>query len=182
MRPSRRSPNLASPSRDFPAVITLSLLLVLLGGCASSAVQKRIGQNAAFFESLPAETQRRLQAGLIAEGDPAAAVTIALGRPSSLEKSPDGNSAETWIYRNYLPPAKSGEASPGSAPPTGGAAARATGFGGGGPPSDLETHGALRETGRTGPARENSDGVDRRLGTLRVNLDDGHVRSVQFTR
>lgn len=88
--------------KPFPVLFSgVALAAALLaGGC--STFQTRVREKSATYESLPPETQERLQRGTIGLGDTQDMVYIALGHPDEKRQitTPDGEQ-ETWIYRSY---------------------------------------------------------------------------------
>jgi len=76
----------------------IGLTFVLLAGC--STINSRIKANAAYFDTLPIETQEKLRKGIVEVGDTTDMVYIAMGAPS--EKHSTRSTArdrETWIYK-----------------------------------------------------------------------------------
>ena len=76
----------------------IGLTFVLLAGC--STINSRIKANAAYFDTLPIETQEKLRKGIVEVGDTTDMVYIAMGAPS--EKRSTRSTArdrETWIYK-----------------------------------------------------------------------------------
>jgi hypothetical protein len=88
--------------KSFPVLFSgVALAMALLaGGC--STFQSRVREKSATYESLPPETQQRLQRGRIDLGDTQDMVYIALGHPDEKRQitTPDG-AQQTWIYRSY---------------------------------------------------------------------------------
>ncbi len=74
--------------------------ILLSAGCAS--FESRTEEKSTVFDSLPPETQQRLQDGEIHLGDTPDMVYIALGEPSGKRSSvsADGEKS-TWIYATY---------------------------------------------------------------------------------
>jgi len=76
----------------------IGLALVLLAGC--STINSRIKDNAAYFDSLPLESQERIRKGIVEVGDTADMVFIAMGAPSEKRSSRSAaRDVETWIYK-----------------------------------------------------------------------------------
>lgn len=82
------------------ASLLLCLVLLALAGC--STVQSRIEEKAAVFNTLPPETQARLQQGLIDIGYTPDMVYIAMGRADRvIERSSSAGRETVWIYNSY---------------------------------------------------------------------------------
>lgn len=80
------------------ARVLIGLALVLLAGC--STINSRIKDNAAYFESLPLESQERIRKGIVEVGDTSDMVYIAMGAPSEKRSSRSASrDVETWIYQ-----------------------------------------------------------------------------------
>jgi hypothetical protein len=81
----------------------LSLLSVALAGAGcltrQQLLERRIGEKADFFASLPAESQQRLQAGRLEKGDARDAAWIVYGRPDRVFHKAAGTATnEVWSY------------------------------------------------------------------------------------
>jgi hypothetical protein len=87
--------------RNLPTVFARTLIglaFVLLAGC--STINSRIKDNAAYFNSLPIESQERLRKGVVEVGDTSEMVFIAMGAPNEKRSSRSATrDAETWIYK-----------------------------------------------------------------------------------
>jgi hypothetical protein len=76
----------------------IGLTLVLLAGC--STINSRIDENAAYFDSLPLESQERIRKGIVEVGDTTDMVYIAMGAPAEKRSSRSARrDRETWIYQ-----------------------------------------------------------------------------------
>ncbi len=74
---------------------------ILLAGCLTQQqlIERRIGQKAEFFATLPAESQQRLRAGKLASGDTRDAAWIVYGRPDRVfQKATAAATNEVWSY------------------------------------------------------------------------------------
>lgn len=82
-------------------VLSLTMLAtLLLAGC--NTFQSRAREKSETFDSLPADTQQRLQRGKIDLGDTQDMVYIALGLPDERRQTTTSDGVqETWIYRTY---------------------------------------------------------------------------------
>lgn len=86
-----------NPSTVFASVL-IGIALLLLAGC--STIDSRIKGNAAYFDSLPFESQERIRKGIVEIGDTADMVFIAMGAPSEKRSSRSATrDRETWIYQ-----------------------------------------------------------------------------------
>jgi len=81
-----------------------SALLSLLFLAACSTPESRIAANRPAFDRLPAEAQRKIQAGQIDVGFTPDMVRLALGEPANkfVRKSTAGDT-EVWIYHDNSP-------------------------------------------------------------------------------
>lgn len=78
----------------------------LLAGCATQQqrIEKRIGQKAAFFATLPANNQQRLREGVLVSGDAPEAAWIVYGPPDRVFSRVTGTTTnEVWSYIAYEP-------------------------------------------------------------------------------
>ncbi|HVS51106.1 MAG TPA: hypothetical protein VHD62_02030 [Opitutaceae bacterium] len=74
--------------------------LFSLAGC--DTFQSRAREKSEVYESLPPDTQQRLQRGHIGVGDTQDMVYIALGHPDEKRTASTADGVqETWIYRSY---------------------------------------------------------------------------------
>jgi hypothetical protein len=81
----------------------LSLLLLVLGGCATTPAE-RIAKNHAAYASWPPDVQARVKAGEIALGFTPAQVRVALGDPDHVYSRTAANGTEeVWGYRSHQP-------------------------------------------------------------------------------
>jgi len=87
--------------RKLPPIFARSLVglaMVLLAGC--STINSRIQDNAAYFDSLPLESQERIRKGVVEVGDTTDMVYIAMGAPSEKRSSRSSTrDRETWVYQ-----------------------------------------------------------------------------------
>ena len=87
------------------ALITLALAAALLfTGCATQRelIEKRIGEKAGFFATLPPEKQRQLREGRVEAGDTRDAVWIVYGKPDRVFQKVTGSATnEVWSYISY---------------------------------------------------------------------------------
>ena len=77
---------------------------ILLAGCATQRelIEKRIGQKAGFFATLPPEKQQRLREGKVGTGDTCDAVWIVYGKPDRVFQKVTGTATnEVWSYISY---------------------------------------------------------------------------------
>lgn len=85
--------------------ITLALACALLfAGCATQRelIEKRIGERAGFFATLPPEKQQQLREGNLGAGDTTDAVWIVYGRPDRVFQRVTGTTTnEVWSYVAY---------------------------------------------------------------------------------
>lgn len=83
-------------------VICLTALgALVVTGCLTQQqlIERRIGEKAAFFAALPAESQQRLRAGRLETGDAQDAVWIVYGRPDRIfAKATAAATNEVWSY------------------------------------------------------------------------------------
>jgi hypothetical protein len=83
-----------------PLTLLSCLAALVLAGC--STVESRIEEKAAVFNALPAETQSRIQQGLVDVGYTQDMVYIAMGRADRVVERASAAGTETvWIYNNY---------------------------------------------------------------------------------
>ena len=74
--------------------------LFAVSGC--DTFQSRAQEKAAVYQSLPPDTQRRLQHGRVSVGDTQDMVYIALGYPDEVREIATAQGTQTiWIYRTY---------------------------------------------------------------------------------
>jgi hypothetical protein len=79
------------------AALTATLLL---GGC--DTFQSRANEKAQVYQSLPPDTQKRLQHGHVSIGDSQDMVYIALGYPDEVRQVTTAQGQQTvWVYRTY---------------------------------------------------------------------------------
>jgi len=78
-------------------VILLTLISVLLAGCAGNKIASRKHERASAYAVLPPAQQRLVDEGKIDVGMTADAVYIAWGKPALIVPTTAGNL--TWIYR-----------------------------------------------------------------------------------
>lgn len=80
--------------------IAAAVAVFALSGC--DTFQSRAKEKSAVYQSLPPDTQQRLQHGRISVGDTQDMVYIALGYPDEVREvtSVQGNQT-VWIYRTY---------------------------------------------------------------------------------
>ena len=82
--------------------LVASLLGILLAGCQSPR-SARIQEKSALYSTFDANTQKRIADGIVAIGDSADAVYMALGKPSSIQvREASAGRLETWSYRNFV--------------------------------------------------------------------------------
>lgn len=82
--------------------LVASLLGILLAGCQSPR-SARIQEKSALYSTFDAYTQKRIADGIVAIGDSADAVYMALGKPSSIHaRETSAGRLETWSYRNFV--------------------------------------------------------------------------------
>jgi hypothetical protein len=88
-------------SKTLPLRILAGIALVMLAGC--STINSRIKENAAVFDSLPADVQEKISQGIVEVGYTPDMVYIAMGNPHEKRnsRSADRNKA-TWIYNVYF--------------------------------------------------------------------------------
>jgi len=83
-----------------PLTLLICLAALVLAGC--STVQSRIEEKSAVFNALPAETQAKIQQGLVDVGYTPDMVYIAIGNADKVIERSTGDGNETvWIYNNY---------------------------------------------------------------------------------
>jgi hypothetical protein len=83
-----------------PLTILICLTALVLSGC--STVQSRIEEKSAVFNALPAETQSRIQQGLVDVGYTPDMVYIAMGNADKvIERSTTDGNETVWIYNSY---------------------------------------------------------------------------------
>ena len=86
-----------------PNQVILSLLAIAalaLAGC--NTFESRAREKSQLFQSLPADTQQRLQRGQLGIGDSQDMVYIALGYPDEVREVTTPQGVQTlWIYRTY---------------------------------------------------------------------------------
>lgn len=83
-----------------PLALISCVAALMLAGC--STVQSRIEEKSAVFNALPAETQSRIQQGLIDVGYTPDMVYIAMGKADRVVERSTGEGSETvWIYNDY---------------------------------------------------------------------------------
>jgi hypothetical protein len=88
------------PLMKNPLTLLSCLAALALAGC--STVESRIEEKAAVFNALPAETQSRIQQGLVDVGYTPDMVYIAMGKADRVIERASNNGTETvWIYNNY---------------------------------------------------------------------------------
>ena len=78
-----------------------ALTVLVLTGCetAQGQIGKRIQHEFAFFETLPVETQERLQNGVLQVGDPMMSAWIVYGPPTrTYEHITEVSTNEVWSY------------------------------------------------------------------------------------
>jgi hypothetical protein len=76
------------------------IVALVLAGC--STVQSRIEEKSAVFNALPAETQSRIQQGLVDVGYTQEMVYIAMGKADKVVERSTGSGEETvWVYNSY---------------------------------------------------------------------------------
>ena len=78
--------------------------IALLCGCMSDQrlIQARIQRNQALFDTYPAETQLRLQHGVVQVGDTPEMVRMAFGAPTRIrERQTADGISEIWSYDKY---------------------------------------------------------------------------------
>jgi hypothetical protein len=81
--------------------VGLLVCVAVVAGCASSTIQSRRQERAAFFGTLPPQVQSYVMQGRIAVGMTADAVYIALGNPNQVLESQDSSGASTtWLYHS----------------------------------------------------------------------------------
>lgn len=76
----------------------------LIWGCATQRerIEKRIGQKAVFFATLPPEKQQQLREGIVSAGDAQEAAWIVYGPPDRIFQRVTGTSTnEIWSYVSY---------------------------------------------------------------------------------
>jgi hypothetical protein len=88
-------------SKTLPFRILAGIALVMLAGC--STINSRIKENAAVFDSLPADVQEKISQGIVEVGYTPDIVYIAMGNPHEKRssRSADRNKS-TWIYNVYF--------------------------------------------------------------------------------
>ncbi len=81
-------------------VVFFLVLILFVGGCATSTVDKRKQERASAYSSLAPEMRALVDQGQIQVGMPMEAVYIAWGKPSQIAtgQSSSGKSATTWVY------------------------------------------------------------------------------------
>lgn len=85
--------------RIFPVIIFLGALLLAIG---CSTPNRRIEQNLAFFNSLPAAQQNLIKQGKVGLGFTPEMVRLAVGNPDSKwEHSDASGTSESWSYTSY---------------------------------------------------------------------------------
>jgi hypothetical protein len=83
-----------------PLTLLICLVALVLSGC--STVQSRIEEKSAVFNALPAETQSRIQQGLVDVGYTPDMVYIAMGNADKvIERSTTDGNETVWIYNSY---------------------------------------------------------------------------------
>ena len=98
----------ACTHRPAPAQTLASALLAMLclstlalTGCLTQRqlIERRIGEKAGFFATLPAESQQRLREGHVATGDSRDAAWIVYGKPDRVfQKTTASATNEVWSY------------------------------------------------------------------------------------
>lgn len=83
-----------------PLTLLTCLAALVLAGC--STVQSRIEEKSTVFNALPAETQSRIQQGLVDVGYTPDMVYIAMGNADKvIERSTTDGNETVWIYNSY---------------------------------------------------------------------------------
>lgn len=85
------------------APLFVSLLALLVAGCESSGIQSRIQEKSVVFNNLAPWQQRDIQEGVINVGYSTDMVYMALGKPSKIVTSANGQDT-VWTYNNFYPP------------------------------------------------------------------------------
>lgn len=81
-------------------LLATGMALLALAGC--DTFQSRAREKAQVYQSLPPDTQQRLQRGHISIGDTQDMVYIALGYPDEVRQVTTPQGQQTiWIYRSY---------------------------------------------------------------------------------
>src|ERR1043165_8513345 len=83
-------------------ILSISAAAVVLALAGCNSFQSRARQMSGTYETLPPETQQRLQRGAIAVGDTMDMVYIALGNADERRdiQTADGTQS-VWIYKTY---------------------------------------------------------------------------------
>jgi len=158
-----------------PATTTAFVILLLAAaGCSTTGVESRIQEKSALFNSLQPWQQKNIQAGVIEVGNSTDIAYLALGKPSQIITSADGQEV-TWRYTNYIP------LSSYTLPST---RVRVEGGANYSPviesPNAPGSKGSLSSTGIKGTVQTNLDVPDLPTGTLFVTFRGGVVYDARF--
>jgi len=84
----------------IPSVALVALALALAGCGTMSTIESRSQEQSAAFAAASPREQNIMRRGLVAAGFTPDMVYIALDKPDTKTKLPDGHT-ERWIYRNF---------------------------------------------------------------------------------
>jgi len=89
--------------KKYLALFAASAALLLVSGCDSSGSSARIQEKSVVFNNLAPWQQQDIQNGIINVGYSTDMVYMALGKPSKIVTSANGEET-IWTYNNYFPP------------------------------------------------------------------------------
>ena len=85
-------------------VTCLALVGVLVAGCESTAISRRISENPATFAKLAPDQKAYVRDGIVFPGDSVEMAYMALGEPDSVEtRERDDIKVIMWTYKKYYP-------------------------------------------------------------------------------
>lgn len=166
-------PEPSPPMKKYLAPVGALLALLVLAGCESSGVTARIQEKSALFNSLEPWQQRDIQSGLVNPGFSTDMVYMALGKPSKIVTTADGQET-IWTYSNYYPPVAQYQAQA-SADNSGGKY-----YGTVDSSSSPRNPASLSATGQKGTAQTSLDVPDLPADTLYVTFRNGQVTRTQL--
>ena len=170
VRPSEFLPHM----KKYLAPLLSLAVLAFLAGCETSGVSTRIQEKSVVFNSLMAWQQKDIQEGIVDLGFSTDMVYMALGKPSKVVTSANGQET-IWTYANYYPPstqphAQAANSNPGGANYTSGVESA----------SSPRSGKSLSDTNPKGYSSTSLDVPDMPSDTLYVTFREGQVTATRF--